>query len=67
MKMRIVITETGQVALFSDTGTFAEGDKAIQQLFAALQAEGVDLTEITPTEQHRHDDQHAHTHTHNHN
>lgn len=68
MKMRIVVEPNGKISLFSDEGTFGEGKEKIESLLSYLQAQGIDLADISPVEQHRHDEEglHAHNHTHSH-
>ena len=66
MKIRIVITPDGQIALFSDTGTFTAGKEQLEKLLASLQADGVQFSEVGQVEQHRHDGEHVHDHTHTH-
>lgn len=60
MKARIVITRTGQISIFIDEGTLETGKVAIEKLFGELSAQGIAFDDVSPVEQHRHDDQHAH-------
>ena len=55
MKARIVVSTSGQIGVFADDGTFAEGAAAIEKLFTLLEAGGVELEDVKPVEQHRHD------------
>lgn len=64
MKARIVITQDGQIGLYTEEGTFEQGVEKLAALLAALQAQGVQLVEVGEPEQHRHDGEHVHAHTH---
>lgn len=64
MKTRIVILPTGQVSIFVDEGTLETGAKAIEQLFAELDAQGVKFDSVSAVEQHRHEDHSVEAHSH---
>lgn len=64
MKARIVITPTGEIAFFTEEGTFEAGAEVIDALLKQLQAQGINLTDLGQPEQHRHDDGHVHSHVH---
>lgn len=55
MKIRIVIQQDGGISIFTDDGSFADGAKNINAIFAALQAQGVKIEKQTAPEQHRHE------------
>ena len=61
MIARIVILQTGQVSIFVDEGTLETGKAAIEKLLDELRAQGIAFDDVSPVEQHRHDDEHAHT------
>jgi len=64
MKARIAILPTGQVSIFVDEGTLETGAKAIEQLLAELDAQGVAFDSVSAVEQHRHDDHKVEEHSH---
>lgn len=68
MRIRVVILPDGQISVFTDEGSFAEGKEKIEAVFAALQVKGIQFVETSPVEQHRHDHEplESHTHTHSH-
>ncbi len=57
MQLRIVILPDGRIGLYSEEGSFAEGEQALAAVLASLGAAGIDLAEVGRIEQHRHDDQ----------
>ncbi len=65
IKMRMEVQANGKISFFTESGTFADGEKTIVGIFEILEAEGVDFSEILPVEQHRHDDDGQHLHAHN--
>lgn len=65
MNARIVITASGEVAVFVEDGTFAEGAEKLEALWALLEADGVDFDKVELPEQHKHDTAHAHQHAYN--
>jgi hypothetical protein len=68
MKVRIVVTNEGDIALFIDEGTYEQAAKFARQLMEAMAADlGIKIVMSEP-EQHRHDSEriHAHTHVHAH-
>lgn len=69
MRCNIVITPDGQISAITQEGTFEDGGKAINDLFAAMKANGIKVELTKPIEQHRHDDEpgvKAHSHVHSH-
>ena len=62
MKMRLVISPTGEIGLFSDEGTFDEGKVKIESLIKQMQSAGMSMDEIGQVEQHRHDPDGRHVH-----
>lgn len=67
MKVRIVVTNDGQVSLFSEDGTFSEGKEKLELMLKYFQAQGIELSDIGQVEQHRHDGDgvlagHVHSH-----
>lgn len=64
MKARIVILPTGQVSIFVDEGTLAEGEKAIRFLLDQLGDQDIKFNSISAVEQHRHGDLKAEAHGH---
>ena len=62
MRMRIVIMPTGEIGLFSEQGTFAEGERDLTRLLNELGAAGLQFSQIGDVEQHRHDDTTVHEH-----
>ncbi len=56
MKIRVVVTNDGQVSLYSDDGTYAEGKEKLEMILGQLKTQGIELTDIGQVEQHRHDD-----------
>ena len=67
MKARVVILPTGQISIFVDEGTLAEGEKAIRYLLDQLSDQGVKFDSISAVEQHRRDDMKVQEHSHVHN
>lgn len=59
MKMRVVVLPNGQINIFADEGTFAEGKEKIEALLAALGAAGIEFAEVGQVEQHKHDHEHV--------
>lgn len=59
VKAKIVITQDGQVGIFTQDGTFLNGKEAIEKFFAKLQVAGVKFSEVGEVEQHRHDNEAA--------
>jgi hypothetical protein len=57
MQLRIVILPDGRLGLYSEDGSFAEGEQTIAAVLATLGAVGIELAEVGRVEQHRHDDQ----------
>lgn len=57
MKFRIVISETGKIGFFTESGTFEQGNKQVEKILAALGASGISFEEIGQPEQHRHDEE----------
>ena len=57
MQLRIVILPDGRLGLYAEDGAFAEGERAIAEVLAALGAAGIELAEVGRVEQHRHEDQ----------
>lgn len=55
-KARVIITGDGQIGLFIDEGSYAEGKEKIDALLQYLAAAGVQLEDITPVEQHKAED-----------
>lgn len=55
MAVRIVVTPTGKIGFFTESGTFEQGNAKVNELLAALGAGGLTFTEIGEPEQHRHD------------
>ena len=63
---RLVITRSGEVGFFTDTGSFEDGKRQIAKLVAMMQAKTIPIALNGEVEQHRHDDmpiqQQAHIH-----
>ncbi|MEI7988774.1 MAG: hypothetical protein WCI88_07020 [Chloroflexota bacterium] len=57
MKARLVITDTGEIGIFTDEGTFVEGKGKIEAMWQLLNELGIDLKNIGDVEQHRHDNE----------
>ena len=57
MHLRIVILPDGRLGLYSEEGTFAEGEETLAEVLTTLGAAGIELAEVGRVEQHRHDDQ----------
>jgi hypothetical protein len=57
MRVRIVVLPTGEIGLFTEGGTFAQGKEQLARLLTELGAAGVRFSEVGDVEQHRHDDQ----------
>lgn len=66
MKARIVILPDGQISIFTDEGTLESGKLQIESILSALQASGLEFSEIGQVEQHKHAHEHAGEHAHNH-
>ena len=64
MRIRIVLMPTGEIGLFSEQGTFTEGDQELTRLLNELGATGIQFAQIGDVEQHRHDDMTTHQHVH---
>lgn len=63
MKVRVTIGPNGEIEVITQEGTFTEGAEKLSSLLAHLDAAGVELADISPPEQHRHDDPvHVHGH-----
>ncbi len=61
MRVEITIERDGKITLSTLNGTFTEGVEKINDILAALGADGIEITQSNPPEQHRHDDeQHSH-------
>ena len=56
MKAQIVITLDGQINIITQEGTFSEGQEAIRNLLAQLEAQGIDVDLKGEIEQHRHEE-----------
>jgi hypothetical protein len=57
MDIDIVVTPDGKINIFTRSGTFAQGKKAIMKLIEALKVHDIELQNISPAEQHRHEHQ----------
>jgi hypothetical protein len=67
MKVRLVISASGEIGLFSVSGTFAEGQTKLPLLATAIgAANGISNLPIDDVEQHRHDQPHLHEHVEDH-
>jgi hypothetical protein len=63
MRVQITVDRDGKITLITQNGTFTAGVDKINEILAALSAEGIDIQQVNPPEQHRHDDpQHNHLH-----
>ena len=62
MQVRVIVTREGQVRIFIERGTFAEGKVKLERLLGDLTAAGVELVEVGDVEQHVHGpEEHVHT------
>lgn len=59
---RIEVSPDGQLQLFAENGTFASAAPALENLIGLLAENGLDLEQVDPAEQHRHDDPRVHVH-----
>lgn len=56
-QLKVVIGDDGNLAVFVEQGpSFAAGAAAINKVYAAIGKDGIDITDNTPPEQHRHED-----------
>ena len=55
MEIQIVITQDGQMSLFSKQGAFIEGKEKIDLILQILKAEGIKFDSLGDVEQHSHD------------
>ncbi len=62
MRIRIVLMPDGQIGLFSEQGTLADGERDLTRLLNELGATGIQFSQIGDVEQHRHDDTPTHQH-----
>ena len=56
-QVRLVIDQDGKLQVFVPRGTLAQGKAAINTLLASLKAQGIDVDDVSPIEQHRAEDQ----------
>lgn len=57
MRIKIVITNQGEIGFFGNDGTFAQGVTNIQKLLEAIGGTGLKVSEASPIESHREFDQ----------
>lgn len=59
MDIDIAITQDGKISIFTRSGSFSQGKDALARLLKELEADGIELENISPVEQHRHQHQQA--------
>lgn len=57
MDIDIVITQDGKISIYTRSGSFSQGKEAILKLLEELKSQGIELENISPVEQHRHEHQ----------